>query len=183
MNSRDPQWLLRLFNAACAYTPVPGGVWSDEAWTLWELFEEEAARYGVDARITRDGLRELIQGSVVDLSREEPRGEAHTGDRPRWGRLGGRATVERYGPRWYALLARRRWSKATPEELAAFISARRAEERPVGRRPVRWTQKPCSSCGRIRNMPKSAQKCGSCEGFGRRWGRHATPNGARKEAA
>jgi hypothetical protein len=36
-----------------------------------------------------------------------------------WGSRGGRETLRRYGPRWFSLLARRRWGRIGPEELEA----------------------------------------------------------------
>lgn len=38
-----------------------------------------------------------------------------------WGRLGGLSTYYRYGPRWYAALARRRHGAITEEELAVLL--------------------------------------------------------------
>jgi hypothetical protein len=43
----------------------------------------------------------------------------HEGDWRRWGARGGRETLRRYGPRWFALLARRRWGRISPEDLEA----------------------------------------------------------------
>jgi hypothetical protein len=52
------------------------------------------------------------------LEREKHR-LIHEGDWRRWGSRGGRETLRRYGPRWFALLARRRWDRISPEELEA----------------------------------------------------------------
>jgi hypothetical protein len=49
-----------------------------------------------------------VERSTVVLEREEHR-LVHEGDWRRWGSRGGRETLRRYGPRWFALLARRRW--------------------------------------------------------------------------
>jgi hypothetical protein len=43
----------------------------------------------------------------------------HESDWRRWGSRGGRETLRRNGPRWFALLARRRWGRIGPEELEA----------------------------------------------------------------
>ncbi len=39
---------------------------------------------------------------------------------PSWGTLGGLTTFYRYGADYYRLLARRRWNKATAEDLAEY---------------------------------------------------------------
>jgi hypothetical protein len=120
VHHRIPRRLLRAYDRACELAP-PGEVWSDEDIQLWIEFELEASRYGISPNVSREELAALIEGSTVDLPREEHRGEAHAGDWPRWGRLGGLATAQRYGPAWFALLAKRRWSKAAAEDLAAYM--------------------------------------------------------------
>jgi hypothetical protein len=92
------------------------------AWIEWE---EEAYRYGVDPDVSREVLAALIEGSKVELGVEEHRvAHSEAGDFARWGRLEGLKTVGLYGPRWFALLARRRWemiSAAQLEEAFAVI--------------------------------------------------------------
>lgn len=46
--------------------------------------------------------------------------EAYSSMCSAWGRLGGLQTYYRYGPRWYAALARRRHGAISAEDLAAF---------------------------------------------------------------
>ena len=55
-----------------------------------------------------------MERSTVVLEREEHR-LVHEGDWRRWGSRGGRETLRRYGPRWFALLARRRWGLISPK--------------------------------------------------------------------
>ena len=43
-----------------------------------------------------------------------------------WGRLGGLTTFYRYGAHYYRLLARRRWEKATAEDLAEYVASAKA---------------------------------------------------------
>jgi hypothetical protein len=45
---------------------------------------------------------------------------SQNGDFRKWGSRGGRTTLKRYGRAWFVMLARCRWRKITPEELAAF---------------------------------------------------------------
>ena len=74
-------------------------------------------RYGVDPDVARDELAALIDASTVPLERDEHRRE-HINDFVQWGRRGGLCTLGRYGRAWFALLARRRWGKIAPAELA-----------------------------------------------------------------
>jgi hypothetical protein len=84
---------------------------------LWLEYEHEAMRYGVDPDVSHDELAALVDASTVVLERGAHRLE-HVSDFVRWGRRGGRATFERYGRAWFALLALRRWGKIAPAELA-----------------------------------------------------------------
>jgi hypothetical protein len=95
---------------------------SAEGLALWMDYELEALRWGVDPDIGREELAALIEGSTVEIPREEHR-EGHAGDFVRWGRRGGLATARRYGTAWFALLARRRWERITAEELAWTFAA------------------------------------------------------------
>jgi hypothetical protein len=78
-----------------------------QAWLDWEA---EAFRYGVDPDATRDELCALIDGSTVELPREEHRA-IHAEQWAEWGSLGGTETLRRYGTAWFSLLARRRWGR------------------------------------------------------------------------
>jgi len=80
-------------------------------------YECEALLFGVDPDTPRDELAAMIDGSTVEIPRQEHR-EVHAGDFARWERLGGLATARRYGTVWMALLARRRWERITAEALA-----------------------------------------------------------------
>jgi hypothetical protein len=86
-----------------------------QAWLEWEW---EATRWRVPVEISRDELKALVERSTVVLEREKHR-LIHEGDWKRWGSRGGKETLKRYGPGWFALLARRRWGRIGPEELEA----------------------------------------------------------------
>ena len=111
IHHRIPQCLLQLREKADSVTLDGAGI---EAWLE---YEHEAMRYDVDPDISRDDLAALIDASTAVLGREAHRSE-HVSDFVRWGRRGGRATLERYGRAWFALLALRRWGKIPPAELA-----------------------------------------------------------------
>ena len=66
--------------------------------------------------ISREDLEGLVASSEVVLEREA-HCLVHEGEWRRWGARDGRETLRRYGPRWFALLARRRWGSISPEEL------------------------------------------------------------------
>jgi len=84
-----------------------------QAWLEWE-----ATRWRVPVEISSEELEALVESSAVVLEREKHR-LLHREDWRRWGSRGGRETLRRYGPRWFALLARRRWGRIGPEELEA----------------------------------------------------------------
>jgi hypothetical protein len=75
-------------------------------------------RWRVPVEISRDVLEALVERSTVVLEREKHR-LIHEGDWRRWGSRGGKETLRRYGPRWFSLLARRRWGRIGAEELEA----------------------------------------------------------------
>jgi hypothetical protein len=112
-----PRCLLRLRDRADAYLELDG-----EGIQLWLDYELEALRWGVDPDVSREGLAALVEGSTVELAREEHR-DTHAGDFVRWGRRGGLTTVRRYGTAWFSLLARRRWEKISAEALAEAFAA------------------------------------------------------------
>jgi hypothetical protein len=93
-----------------------------EGTRLWLDYELEALRWDVDPDISREELATLVEGSTVELDREEHR-DGHAGDFVRWGRRGGLATVRRYGTAWFSLLARRQWEEITAEALAETFAA------------------------------------------------------------
>ena len=86
-----------------------------QAWVEWEM---EAMRWRVPVEISRDDLEALVASSEVVLEREKHR-LLHSSDWQRWGSMGGRETLRRYGTEWFALLALRRWGLVTPEDLDA----------------------------------------------------------------
>lgn len=107
-----PRCLLGLRDRADEHTELDGA-----ALQAWLDFELEAMRWGVDPDISRDDLTALIDTSTVRMPAEDHR-HAHAEDFRRWGRLGGLATVRRYGTAWFSLLARRRWNRIAAEALA-----------------------------------------------------------------
>jgi len=109
---RVPRCLLGLRERADEGSGIDGeGI---QAWLDWE---SEAVRYGVDPDTPRERLAELVEGSTVEMGRDDHR-EEHAGDFVRWGRRGGLATLQRYGSAWFSLLARRRWGRITAQQLA-----------------------------------------------------------------
>ena len=108
-----PRCLISLHERANGTTSLDGeGI---EAWLEWEW---EAMRWRVHVEISREDLEALVDHSTVVLEREKHR-LIHEGDWRRWGARGGRETLRRYGSGWFALLARRRWGRISPEELEA----------------------------------------------------------------
>lgn len=100
-----PRCLLGLRDRADAHTQDDG-----EGIQLWLDYELEAMRYGVDPDVSRDELAALIDGSTVEIPREEYRA-IHAGQWAEWGSIGGAETLRRYGTAWFSLLARRRWGR------------------------------------------------------------------------
>ena len=84
-----------------------------QAWVEWEI---EAMRWRVPVEIDRSDLEALVEQSTVLLECEKHR-LLHEGDWRRWGSRGGRETLRRYGPKWFGLLALRRWDRITAAEL------------------------------------------------------------------
>jgi hypothetical protein len=78
----------------------------------------EAMRWRVPVEIARQDLEALVASSEVVLEREKHR-LLHESDWQRWGSRGGRETLRRYGPKWFVLLAHRRWGRVTSAELEA----------------------------------------------------------------
>ena len=113
-----PRCLLGLRDRAGAH-PEP---LSGEGLQLWLDYECEALRHGVDPDASRDELAALIDGSTVELPREEHRA-IHAHQWAEWGRLGGTETLRRYGTAWFSLLARRRWGRVGEEVPAEVFGA------------------------------------------------------------
>ncbi len=90
-----------------------------QAWFEWE---GEAFRYGVDPDVTREELATLIDGSTVELPREQHRA-IHAQQWAEWGSLGGTETLRRYGTAWFSLLARRRWEQVGADVPAQVFGA------------------------------------------------------------
>ena len=107
-----PRCLLRLYDQAEAGALDGEGI---QAWVEWEM---EAMGWRVPVEIDRSELEALVASSEVVLEREKHR-LLHESDWRRWGSRGGRETLRRYGPKWFALLALRRWEKITSAELQA----------------------------------------------------------------
>ena len=112
-----PRRLLRLRDRADAHTELDG-----EGIQRWLDYELEALRYGVDPDPGREELAALVEGSTVEVKREEHR-TVHAGQWAEWGRLGVLTTARRYGTAWFSLLAKRRWERVTAEALAEVFGA------------------------------------------------------------
>ena len=92
----------------------------------WAEFDREAGRWGVDARITREDLEAVIEGSTRELpATEHRRLHQDSGDFARWGRRGGLRTLALYGRPYFALLARLRWGRVEVEALVRYREALR----------------------------------------------------------
>jgi hypothetical protein len=111
-----PRHLLCAYDRMAAHPELDG-----EGIQLALDFEELAARYGLAGAgsLSREELRRKVESSRVELPREEHR-RAHAADWREWGSWGGRATLARYGRRYFSCLAHRRWGRITAEELAGF---------------------------------------------------------------
>ncbi len=107
-----PRCLLKLHERANGPELDGEGI---QAWVEWEI---EAMRWRVPVEIAREDLETLVAASEVVLEREKHR-LLHENDWRRWGSRGGRETLRRYGPKWFALLALRRWGRITTDELEA----------------------------------------------------------------
>ena len=75
-------------------------------------------RWRVPVEIARSELEALVAASEVLLEQQKHR-LLHQSDWRRWGSRGGRETLRRYGPKWFALLARKGWGRITSAELEA----------------------------------------------------------------
>ena len=113
-----PRCLLGLRDLADAHPePLRG-----EGIQLWMDYECEAMRYGVDPDASPEEIAALIEGSTVELRREEHRA-IHAHQWAEWGRLGGKETLRRYGTAWFSLLARRRWGRVGEDVPAQVFGA------------------------------------------------------------
>lgn len=124
VHHRVPRSLLSLHDRMAGRDELDG-----TALQAWFDFEEGCRRAGVSPDLSRKELEAAIEGSTVEVSREEHRGMIHAADWPRWGRMGGLRVLELYGPRYFVALAHRRWRRISPEELARVRERlRRVEE-------------------------------------------------------
>lgn len=122
VHHRVPRCLLAAHDRATSHAELDGA-----AIQAWLDYEEECARFGVSADLSREELEEAIEASAVEVSWERHRLEIHAADWPAWGRLGGLETLRRYGRAWFSHLAKRRWGRIPPEQLAAFRESILAE--------------------------------------------------------
>ena len=74
VHHRVPRCLLGLRNQAEAHSELDG-----EGLQLWLDYELEALRWGVDPDVSCEGLAALVDGSAVEVGREEHR-EIHAED-------------------------------------------------------------------------------------------------------
>jgi hypothetical protein len=107
-----PRCLLTLYEKANGAELDGEGI---QAWVEWEI---EAMRWRVPVEIAREDLEALVVSSEVVLERQKHR-LLHENDWRRWGSRGGQETLKRYGPKWFGLLALRRWGRITSAELEA----------------------------------------------------------------
>ena len=113
VHHRVPKSLLSLHDRMVECEELDGA-----ALQAWFDFEEECHRRGVSPDLSREELEAAIEDSVVEVTREEHRGTIHAADWPRWGRMGGLRVLELYGPAYFGYLARLRWRRISPEDLA-----------------------------------------------------------------
>ena len=123
VHHRIPRCLLKAYDRSHGLGLEPKDL---QAWFDWE---EEAFRYEVDPDISREDLTALIEGSTVELEGEEHRAShSAAGDFVRWGRLGGLATLRRYGRPWFSLLGRRSWGRVGEGTLTCYRAERLASK-------------------------------------------------------
>ena len=113
-----PRCLLSLHEKASGPSLDGEGI---QTWLEWEW---EAMRWRVPVEISRSDLEALVSRSAIVLEREAHR-LVHEDDWRRWGSWGGRETLKRYGPGWFASLARKRWGRISLKELEAARRSRR----------------------------------------------------------
>jgi hypothetical protein len=113
-----PRRLVSLHEPANGGTEITGE--AIQAWLEWEM---EAMRWRVPVEIERVDLEALVGASEEVLEREKHR-LIHESDWRRWGARGGRETLRRYGSEWFALLALRRWGRASAADLDAAKTRR-----------------------------------------------------------
>lgn len=125
IHHRIPRSLLTLHDRAHKSTSA---TLTGEDIEAWLDYEAECCRYGVEPCASREDLVRLIEDSALEIPFEEHRKVEHAGDWTRWGRLGGTKTYERYGPGWFALLAKRRWKRIEGAVLVEYRSGLGKEE-------------------------------------------------------
>ena len=127
VHHRIPRSLLSAHDRMTAPGELDGA-----ALQAWFDFEEECHWRGVSPDLSRAELEAAIEVSVVEVTREEHRGEIHAAGWPRWERMGGLRVLELYGPAYFVALARRRWSRITVKDLENLRERlRRAREAAV----------------------------------------------------
>lgn len=126
LHHRVPRCLLGLRDRADAHHGSPNP--TPEALRDREEYEIEALGHGVDPDVPRELLARIVDDSVVEISAAEHRAtHSAADDFRRWGRRGGLRTLALYGTAWFALLARKRWKKATAGDLAAYLTDTKEE--------------------------------------------------------
>ncbi len=110
-----PRCLLTLHERANGTSLDGEGI---QAWLEWEW---EAMRWRVPVEISRSDLEALVISSEVVLEQEKHR-LIHEGDWRRWGSRGGRETLRRYGPGWFATYGKERKSGRLPEKVPGSLS-------------------------------------------------------------
>lgn len=97
-----------------------------EGIAVWMELETELARYGLPVEIDRDELEAVVRWSVVEVPADDHRAE-HAGDFQRWGAMGGKETLRRYGRRWFSCLGRIRHGDREAREELMLLWTRRKE--------------------------------------------------------
>lgn len=111
IHHRVPRHLLAAYDRMEAHPEIDG-----EGIELALRFMHLAMEYGVPDSVNRAEVVDLIEGSCVELDREDHRG-LHASDWRVWGAQGGRTTLSRYGRSWFVQLARCRWRKISARDL------------------------------------------------------------------
>ncbi len=115
VHHRIPRSLLSLHDRMMGCQELDGA-----ALQAWFDFEEECYKRGVSPDLSREELRDAIENSTVEISRQEHREKIHKADWPRWGRMGGLKVLELYGATYFRYLARLRWNRITVGELVSI---------------------------------------------------------------
>ena len=105
-----PRCLLGLFDDAA------GGL------VAWSEFDAGAERGRIEIRgLSREDLIALIEDSTREIPATKHRNlPQEPGDFVRWGRRGGRKTLDLYGRQYFSLLARFRWGRVELRTLTEY---------------------------------------------------------------